>query len=404
MKKLSLGLLLTVLSCLLCACTSSDYKQANTYFESGKYEEAFYLFQELGDYKDSIELSNECQYRIAKDFLALKKYDEANEIFSKIPQYKDSETLCKECIYQKIVLLIEQEQYDTALAELDTIPDYKDSSDLVILTNNWLAYKKGYQSIKKRDYADAYDVFSQIQGFQDVDDILLRFTTKRMLASETYAIFDNLGNRIKASIEYEYNNKGQLVSADGSKSNRLVHFSREIQSFANEPYSISNASKEYYTYNDNGTINTISGIVGTNKSYVIVYNYDETGKIEYEDSTTNTDEGKCYYIYDEKGQLTGVRLDRNSSPIMHYSYDDSGKLVKAESTAFGNMFTMKYVYEGDVLISKEVSILGTNYLTEYYSYNSDGTLQKTEYEYADSRNGRVEITYRYNNYVFYEEA
>ena len=65
MKNTKLILLLLVLSCLLCACKSSDYREANSLFESGDYEEAYNIYQTLGEYKDTAELSNECQYQIA---------------------------------------------------------------------------------------------------------------------------------------------------------------------------------------------------------------------------------------------------------------------------------------------------------------------------------------------------
>lgn len=404
MKKTKLVLLLLVLSCLLCACKSSDYRKANSLFENGDYEEAYNIYQSLGEYKDTAELSNECQYQIAKNKLNLHQYDDAKEIFTSLCTYKDSSVLSSECTYQKVLTLIEQRDFYSALNELTSISDYKDSAELILLTNNWIVYQQAQQQIQKRNYDEALELLSQIKGFQDVDTILSRFTTETLLTSESYTIFDNLGNRRKARIEYEYNEKGQLVSADSATSNRLAHFSRHLQSFANDPYSISNASKELYEYNENGTIHSILGFAGSSKSYFVQFNYDQNGKIEYEDATTNTDEGKCYYLYNDKGQLTGVQLDRNTSPIMHYSYDDTGKIIKAESTAFGKMFTMNYNYDGELLVSKEVSILGSDYLTEHYIYGDNKLLEKVEYEYSDSRNGRIEIVYRYNDFVFYQEA
>lgn len=402
MKKVKLILLILVLSCLLCACKSSDYRKANSLFESGNYMEAFNLYQGLGEYKNAVELSAECQYQIAQNMLNLQQYDEAKEIFTSLRTYKDSEALATECVYQKVLILIDQKEFHSALNELTSISHYKNSDELILSVNNWIIYQQAQQQIQKRNYDDALELLSQIQGFQDVDAILSRFTTETLLTSESYTIFDNLGNRRKARIEYEYNDKGQLISADSSTSNRLAHFSRALQSFANDPYSISNAAKELYEYNEDGTIHSILGFAGSNKAYFVEFNYDENGRIEYEDATTNTDEGKCYYIYNKKGQLTGVQLDRNSSPIMHYSYNDAGKLIKAESTAFAKMFTMNYNYDGELLISREVSILGNDYLTEHYIYNDTGILEKVEYEYSDSRNGRIEIVYRYNDYVFYQ--
>lgn len=406
MKKIISLLVFFSLCLFLCSCgKADDYEAALTLMNSGNYEEAVDAFSELGDYEDSIKKSEECKailsYEDAISLLNSQKHDEAFAIFTALGDYEDSVEMSKECVYQKAQLMIERKEYSLALLELETISEYKDSDSLIVLANNGVTYEKGFAMIQNKQYEKAYELFSSIQGFQDVDTVLLRFSPQRVLLSENYTVFDNLGNSRTANVIYEYNEKGQLVSAKTPHGTQLVHFSRVPQSFANIPYNFSNASCEKYEYNEDGTIKSITGTYGNDKAYVILFNYDESGKIEYEDATTNTDEARCYYIYNDNGQLTGIRLDRNDAPIMIYSYDSSGKIVKAESTAFGNMFTMNYIYDGDTLISREVSVPRDEWLTEHYTYSSDGELEKIEYEYADSTNGHVEIKLKYKDYVFY---
>ena len=400
--------LLVVLALCLCLCScgkADDYDAAMALMDSGNYEGAIAAFTELGDYEDSIQKTEECHsilsYKDATALFDAERYEDALDIFSSLGDFKDSAEMAKECVYQKAQLLIEQKEYSLALIELENISEYKDSDSLIELANNWLTYEKGNELLHENNYKKAYELFNEIRGFQDVDSILLHFSPQRMLLSENYTVFDNLGNSRTANIMYEYNDKGQLVSAKTPQGNQLVHFSRKPQSFANIPYNFSNASCEIYEYNEDGTVSSITGTYGSDKAYVVLFKYDENGRIEYEDATTNTDEAKCYYIYNDKGQLTGVRLDRNDSPIMKYSYDNSGKLVKAESTAFGRMFTMNYIYDCDTLISRDVSIIGDDWLSEHYTYNNDGELEKIEYEYADSTNGHVEIKFKYKDYIFY---
>ena len=62
---------------------------------------------------------------------------------------------------------------------------------------------------------------------------------------------------------------------------------------------------------------------------------------------------------------------------------------------------MNYIYDSDTLISRDVSIIGDDWLSEHYTYNNDGELEKIEYEYADSTNGHVEIKFKYKDYIFY---
>ena len=64
-KKISILLVLAMLAVCLTSCAGSDYKKASDLMEAGSYSEAKAIFETLGDYKDSAELSKECSYNQA---------------------------------------------------------------------------------------------------------------------------------------------------------------------------------------------------------------------------------------------------------------------------------------------------------------------------------------------------
>ena len=83
-----------------------EYQQAKELYEAGKYYEAYILFKELGQFKDSFMLAKECEpvlegiYDEAKRLFDLKKYEEAKELFIMIQGYSDSESMIERCDYK----------------------------------------------------------------------------------------------------------------------------------------------------------------------------------------------------------------------------------------------------------------------------------------------------------------
>lgn len=94
--------LLVISSLLLTGCKSSDYKKAQEYFDSGEYKAAKDIYLELGDYKDSEDMSLECDYQLALKKIDEGNYTEAIELFTEIIDYSDSKDqidLCKKGIF-----------------------------------------------------------------------------------------------------------------------------------------------------------------------------------------------------------------------------------------------------------------------------------------------------------------
>lgn len=95
---------------------SNKYNNARKMFNSGKYEEAIAIFEDLNGFKDSSEQIKLCEYKEAVELMNGEKYEEALVLFGKIDTYRDSKKLSEECennvLCKKIEDAINEEQYD----------------------------------------------------------------------------------------------------------------------------------------------------------------------------------------------------------------------------------------------------------------------------------------------------
>lgn len=122
--------LLALSLCLsLCACSSSDYKEAETYFSQGKYDAAIPIYEALGDYQDSADKLMECHYQKALKLMEKADYEGALSAFASLGDYRDSAEMIGECQYQQALLLMADGDYAGASALLEQLGDYKDSAD-----------------------------------------------------------------------------------------------------------------------------------------------------------------------------------------------------------------------------------------------------------------------------------
>lgn len=89
MKKIIMLILAMAMLLMLTGCDSSDYKEANSLYESGEYVEALEMFEALGDYEDSVEKVKACNYQIALELTNAGKYQEALTMFVSLGDYED---------------------------------------------------------------------------------------------------------------------------------------------------------------------------------------------------------------------------------------------------------------------------------------------------------------------------
>lgn len=87
LKRIFSGCILAVFVLMLAGCKGSDYKKANGLLENEEYSSAQEIFDTLGDYKDSKEMSAECQYQIAIQYYKDNNYIEAVSRLVEINDY-----------------------------------------------------------------------------------------------------------------------------------------------------------------------------------------------------------------------------------------------------------------------------------------------------------------------------
>ena len=92
---LSIGLTVLTLLIILITANSRTYKQAMKAYENKDYETAYNYFVELGDYKDSAEMANECNYQYAISLASDNEWSKACNIFKTLTDkgYKASKAL-----------------------------------------------------------------------------------------------------------------------------------------------------------------------------------------------------------------------------------------------------------------------------------------------------------------------
>lgn len=150
------------------------YRSAKNLREAHKYDEAVKIYEELGDYKDSLDLIGVTieekeeyrlsqQYQSALAFRAAGNYEEAVKIFLELGDYSDSAEQIYETKYQKALALGKEGDYDSAVTILQSLGDYSDSEEKICETK----YQKAMTLCIEGNYDEAITIF---QGLGDYSD------------------------------------------------------------------------------------------------------------------------------------------------------------------------------------------------------------------------------------------
>lgn len=157
----------------LAACDSSDYKKAEELYNEGQYNEALYLFKNLGDYEDSQEKVLSCTYFIANSLFKDAQYEKAASFYEQLGDYKQSREQLSIC--EKEVGMRTNADYDFLEALEKSILSrmaHSNTTDYSTLVNTEFAYLSQFEGAKFYDKSLAD--FSQLylQGLQEQKDAL----------------------------------------------------------------------------------------------------------------------------------------------------------------------------------------------------------------------------------------
>lgn len=85
---------------------SNKYKSAIAMKNIGETDEAYRMFVELGDYKDSVEICKQIEYEKALKFLTAHKYAKAYQLLSRIDNYEEATAKANEILEDRPYLAV----------------------------------------------------------------------------------------------------------------------------------------------------------------------------------------------------------------------------------------------------------------------------------------------------------
>lgn len=108
---------------------NSKYHDAVALMDAGNSDEAYSIFRELGNYKDSAEKAGNIRYNKAVALMNDSKYEEAIAAFTELDDFKDSEDKVKETKYNWAVALHNAGDNAGAIEMFTKLGTYKDSAE-----------------------------------------------------------------------------------------------------------------------------------------------------------------------------------------------------------------------------------------------------------------------------------
>ncbi len=258
------------------------YQKALSFKEEKCYEDAMKLFDELGDYKDSLKQKEECSYLIKKmiydtgiNYKNNKNYSLAKIKFNSILDFDDSSFQIEECnrleeedykesIYQRFkvevdpngVITASKYSYITvALKEFSKINGYKDVDELIVLYENKIKeYKEEKEKAKQEALKLRKEHLKKARKIYIISGVSALALTGALLLTFLYIVPEVRQNNIYNALNnLDINNADKLIEENGSYGNaeKLKQFSQAVKYFKSGGYE----AGIYYTVRAGGTIN-----------------------------------------------------------------------------------------------------------------------------------------------------
>ena len=118
----------------------------------------------------------EINYQRANSLLNEEKFDAARLTFEDLGNYRDSKQMIDECLYQKACSLLEDDLYDSAISLFEELDGYKKSEDkideakygyIIDHRNNTNTTTFAYlKSLKNKDYKDCANIYKELYDWK----------------------------------------------------------------------------------------------------------------------------------------------------------------------------------------------------------------------------------------------
>ncbi len=200
--------------------------------ENGEYEKAIPLFSKLGEYKESKEKCNECNYTLAKKCFEDEDYEGAVKYYTAAGDYLDSADKLKESKYSYADFLYkERNRHGDAIALLKSIPDYNNSEKLIkeIETDYAKRLKTTYEIFITIIDSDSLSHEVRFSLLEAVDKVSYNYN------AAVKALYDGTSyyEGYRLIIKSEWSQTVKKLNTSGSKLLRL--YMNSLESLSNPP-------------------------------------------------------------------------------------------------------------------------------------------------------------------------
>ncbi|MBR7142210.1 MAG: RHS repeat protein [Clostridia bacterium] len=356
------------------------YKKAIRLIESGNYEESYFLFKEIVDFRDSRDYLS--HFKICFDtkiftgtngsvVTTTHTYDsqgglvktvrsQAGEIWTHTYNGKGllleekNEVMGEEFGYTHTIAYV-YDNYGNLTEKLETTSDSNGNTDkdTVIYTrdNRGNVIKEvhtdidGWVTTTTCTYDDLDNLLKKEEAFVGDHGTSLRthvfsYNSQGKLTEEALTYTTNFGRKItvNSNATYIYDDNGHLI--------KKVEGAGETTTYAYDRYG--NVAEKVETNLDGST-------------FMWTYTYDRNGKLLKEGAMAFQGFGFTNsYVYDRQGNLTKkVKASFNANDLVNTNtstYDGYGNLIKSVTeTAGGDVTTVEYTYDNYSNLVKEVT-------------------------------------------------
>ena len=145
-----------------------QYEEAEWLFANKDYETARVLFHALGDYHSADDFEATCRAMVLYE---AEKYDEALDLLETTDSPNYYAELCRlDCYFKKAEALFAEEKYEEALEYYKLYTDGE--PEHLPQNGKECYYRLGLEAYKAGNYEEAYELFSQIQGYKNADSYM----------------------------------------------------------------------------------------------------------------------------------------------------------------------------------------------------------------------------------------
>lgn len=282
----------------------NKYKEAVEMYSERQYEQAVSVFSELGDYKDSPEYLDMCNYDRAVELFEQGSYADAVVLFEGLGEYGDCASYLDSCYAAIGDSLIENGSYDEAQAEYNKLSDSDQKAQLLKRCD----YLKAKQLFSDKKYTEAIEAFE---------------------ALGTYS--DSLSYIDKCKVEMKYSEFDFSGSSEENLYKGFYMFCGEGEQLADSAAAEKKLSFLYRTwYDDNDKRHEITSTLFDGKEYGVLAMSDQTALI----SMTEDGMDKLYVVSVEEDSLIGQRMYMRENASVHTLAEYSSVTTEQYNAAY----------------------------------------------------------------------